>query len=84
MATTDGSVRRSDRITRLKSAIVSTHDFGTLSVVGLLGMKVPLLVLASIVGLLSVGTGYYLSVTMFARKRRSRRAREAMTDPTAS
>ncbi len=77
VATTDGSVRRSDRITRVKSAIVSTHDFSTLGVVKLMGMQVPLLILASIIGLISVATGYYLSVTTFARKRRSKRAREA-------
>jgi hypothetical protein len=75
VAAHDGSVRRSDRITRLKSAIVGTHTFDTLGVVGLLGVKVPLLILASIIGLLSVVTGYYLSVTMFARKRRSKRTR---------
>jgi hypothetical protein len=83
VATIDGSIRRSDRITRLKGAIVGTHTFDTLGIAGLLGLKVPLLVLASIIGLLSVVTGYYLSVTMFARKRRAQRARETSTEPSA-
>lgn len=77
VAVTDGSVRRSDRITRVKAAIVSTHDFGTLKMIRLPGTQMPLLILASIIGLLSVATGYYLSVTMFTRKRRSKRARDA-------
>lgn len=76
VAVSDGSVRRSDRITRLKSAIVGTHSFDTLSVVGLLGLKLPALFVASLLGLFSVVTGYYISVTMFARKRRARRERE--------
>ena len=80
VAITDGSIRRSDRITRLKGAIAGTHTFETLGAVGLLGVQVPLLILASIIGLLSVVTGYYLSVTMFARKRRAKRARAASTE----
>ncbi len=74
VALSDGSIRRADRITRLRGAIVGAHTFDFLAVLKLGGAQATLiLILTSVISMVAVATGYYLFIDKTVRNRQRRR-----------
>lgn len=74
VAVIDGSVRRADHVTRTRAAVESLHTFTFLDAFRVGGSRLPLLIGASLVSIVTVATGYLLTVLLSAWYRR-RRAR---------
>lgn len=73
VSVTDGSVRRSDRITRLKAVISASHTFDIFEAFHIGGAQFPAVVVTSIIGLLSVLTGYLLVWLSYRNKKAAKR-----------
>jgi hypothetical protein len=84
VALTDGSVRRSDSASRVRNIIVSTHTFAPMNIVnvGRLARK-PLLIITSVIGVIAVMTGYYLSLPNRWRVRRASKSDPARIEAVA-
>lgn len=72
VALVDGSVRRSDHVTRTRAAIESLHSFTVLEAFGVGSGRLPLLLAVSVVSLFTVVTGYLLTILLSAWYRRRR------------
>lgn len=77
VALDDGSIRRADHVTRTRAAIESLHSFTFLDAARLGDTRLPLLIGASLVSLVTVATGYLLTVLLSAWYRRRRPGRGA-------
>ncbi|MBT8405550.1 MAG: hypothetical protein KJP18_16950 [Gemmatimonadetes bacterium] len=71
----DGSILRADHVTRTRAAIESLHTFAFLDALRVGETRQPILIAASIVSLVTVATGYLLTILLSAWYRRRRGAR---------
>jgi uncharacterized iron-regulated membrane protein len=77
---TDGTVRRSDRESRIRNAIASLHTLDPVNfLIGRQAVRKGLLILISLVGIVAVGTGFYLA---WPRQRRQLAVAKSSLHPT--